>query len=52
MISETKLDESFPTNQFMIKGFSTLFSLDGNDKDCGIILFCFFSLKQLHGWKT
>ena len=49
MISETKLDESFPTNQFMIKGFSALFSLDRNDKDCGIILFFFLSIKQLHG---
>ena len=25
MISETRLDESFPTNQFMINGFSAPF---------------------------
>ena len=28
MISETKLDQSFPTNQFMINGFSAPFRLD------------------------
>ena len=28
MISETKLDPSFPTNQFMINGFSAPFRLD------------------------
>ena len=31
MISETKLDQSFPTNQFMINGFSAPFCLDRND---------------------
>ena len=31
MISETKLDESFPTSQFTINGFSGPFSLDRND---------------------
>ena len=30
MISETKLDQSFPTNQFMINGFSIPFRLDPN----------------------
>ena len=39
MISETKLDESFPTNQFMINGFSAPFRLDLNDKGGGIILY-------------
>ena len=38
MISETKLDQSFPTNQFMINGFSAPFCLDRNDKGGGIIL--------------
>ena len=38
MISETKLDQSFPINQFMIKGFSAPFCLDRNDKGGGIIL--------------
>ena len=39
MISETKLDESFPINQFMINGFSAPFRLDRNDKGGGIILY-------------
>ena len=39
MISETKLDESFPTSQFMINGFSAPFRLDRNDKGGGIILY-------------
>ena len=39
MISETKLDESFPTNQFMINGFSAPFRLDLNNKGGGIILY-------------
>ena len=39
MISETKLDESFPTSQFIINGFSAPFCLDQNDKDDGIILY-------------
>ena len=39
MISETKLDESFPISQFMINGFSAPFLLDRNDKDGGIILY-------------
>ena len=39
MISETKLDQSFPTNQFMINGFSIPFCLDRNDKDGSIILY-------------
>ena len=39
MISETKLDQSFPTNQFMINGFNAPFRLDRNDKGGGIILY-------------
>ena len=39
MISETKLDQSFPTNQFMINGFSAPLRLDRNDKGGGIILY-------------
>ena len=39
MISETKLDESFPTSQFMINSFSAPFRLDRNDKGDGIILY-------------
>ena len=39
MISETKLDESFPTNQFMINSFSATFRLDRNDNGVGIIIY-------------
>ena len=39
VISEIKLDESFPTSQFMINGFSALFRLERNDKGGGIILY-------------
>ena len=39
MISETKLDGSFPTSQFMINGFSAPFRLDRNCKSGGIILY-------------
>ena len=39
MISDTKLDQSFPTTQFMINGFSAPFRLDRNDKGGGIILY-------------
>ena len=38
MISEIKLDSGFPTNQFMINGFSAPIRLDRNDKGGGIIL--------------
>ena len=30
LISEIKLDSSFPSGQFVIKGYSTLFRLDKN----------------------
>ena len=39
MISDTKLDQSFPTTQFMINGFSAPFRLDRNDQGGGIILY-------------
>ena len=39
VISETKLDERFPTNQFILKGFSAPFRLDRSDKGGGIILY-------------
>ena len=39
MISETKLHESFSTNQFMMNGFSAPFRLDQNDKRSVIILY-------------
>ena len=39
MVSETKLDESFPQGQFKISGFSKLFRHDRNSKGGGIMLF-------------
>ena len=39
MISETKLDESFPTNQFLIEGFSAPFRFDRNSEGGGIIIY-------------
>ena len=35
MISETKLDATFPANQFFIQGYSTVYRLDRNDKGGG-----------------
>ena len=39
MISETKLDESFPTSQFFMKGFSSPHRLDCNCNGGGILLY-------------
>ena len=39
MTCETKLAESFPTNQFMINGFSAPYRLDRNDKGGGVIIY-------------
>ena len=39
MISETKLDESFPIGQFLIKGFCTPFQLDRNYQEGDILLY-------------
>ena len=39
MISETKLEATFPENQFFIQGYSTVYRLDRNDKGGGIMLF-------------
>ena len=39
MVSETKLDESFPQGQFKISGFSRPFRLDRNSNGGGIMLF-------------
>ena len=39
MTCEIKLAESFPTNQFMINGFSAPFRLDRNDKEGGVIIY-------------
>ena len=39
MISETKVDDSFPRGQFFINGFSAPFRLDRNKNGGGIMLF-------------
>ena len=39
MISETKIDESFPLSQFMIDGFSMPYRRDRNDHGCGILVY-------------
>ena len=39
MMKETKIDESFPTNQFMINVFSAALRLDKNDRGGGFILY-------------
>ena len=39
VVSETKLDESFPTGQFEIDGFSTPFRVDRNKEGGGLIIF-------------
>ena len=39
MKSETKLDITFPTNQFFVQGCGTVYRLDQNDKGGRIILF-------------
>ena len=39
MISEKKIDESFPKSQFLIKGFSDPFRIDRNVHARGILLY-------------
>ena len=39
MISETKLDESFPIGQFLMDGYRDPFSLDRNENGGGILLY-------------
>ena len=36
VLSETKLDSTFPSIQFLINGFSVPHRLDRNSKGCGI----------------
>ena len=38
MIRETKIDDSFPTEQFITEGYSTIYRLDRNDRVGGIML--------------
>ena len=39
MISETKIDESFPQGNFLIDGFSSPYRLDCDSKGGGIMLY-------------
>ena len=39
LVSETKLDETFPTNQFFIEGYSQPFRLDKNALSGGIMIY-------------
>ena len=39
MISETKLDESFPLDQFLLDGYSVPFRFDRNWNGGGILLY-------------
>ena len=39
LISETKLDSSFPSGQLIIKDYSTPFRLDRNKKGVGLLLY-------------
>ena len=39
LISETKLDESFPLNQFTLEGFSTPYRADRNSQGGGLIIY-------------
>ena len=38
MVTETKLDDSFPTSQFNVEGLSTTSRLDGHKNGRSIIL--------------
>ena len=39
VITETKLDDTFPTGQFFIEGFSTPFRFDRNSRGGGILIY-------------
>ena len=39
MVSETKLDDTFPTSQFLMQGYSTPFRNDPTSKGGGILLY-------------
>ena len=39
VIVETKLDASFPINQFLIPGFKTPYRLDVSDKSGGLLVY-------------
>ena len=39
LISETKIDGTFPGSQFLMSGYSNVYRLDWKDKGGGIMLF-------------
>ena len=39
MVSETKVDDSFPNVNFLVAGFSTLHKFDQNSNSGGLMLF-------------
>ena len=39
MVSETKIDISFPTSQFVIQGFAASFRLDRTNTGGGILVY-------------
>ena len=39
LISEAKLDDSFPMEQFLMEGFATLYRHDRNSKGGGLLLY-------------
>ena len=44
LISETKIDSTFPTSQFLMNGYSNIYRLDRNDKGGAIMLFVKYNL--------
>ena len=39
VVTETKLDDSFPTSQFLVKGFAEPFRLDRNRNGGGVMIY-------------
>ena len=39
LVSETKIDDSFPNGNFLLDGFSTPYKLDRNSNGGGVMLF-------------
>ena len=53
MIAETKIDATFPTGQFVIKGFATPFRLDRNANGGGLLVYVWSDIpsRQLNSFK-
>ena len=49
LISDTKLDDSFPTAQFQMKGFSVPYRYDRNRKSGGLLLYI---RKDIEMWQN